>query len=199
METRIYALLDADLMERYGIDLNEACDFLKRHRIPVAQYRDKTGSDAEVLQALRRIRSRYGGTLIVNDHIECVSEAHGLHLGQEDLRRIDPDPARAVEALRKRVGAKILGLSTHDEGEIEAANALDLDYVGLGAYRPTRTKADARISGERLLEIARRSRHPVAIIGGVRWEDRFEPPIVYKVLGSALFERIVKDPARSRS
>ena len=93
--------------------------------------------------------------------------------------------------MRERIGGKILGLSTHNREEIEIANTLDLDYIGLGAFRPTSTKEVESIGGEALLEIAKDSRHPVAIIGGVQWEDRFREPIRYKVLGSALFERML--------
>jgi thiamine-phosphate pyrophosphorylase len=186
----IYALIDRELLDRYHVGLEALLAFLDAHAIPFAQYRDKHGSDAEVARALETIRSHYRGTLVVNDRLSLASLADGLHLGQEDLAALDPDPASAVEKVRERIGEKLLGLSTHDAAEIAIANTLDLDYVGLGAYRPTRTKTDAVTRGEVLLEIARASRHPVAIIGGVRWEDTFPEPIRYKVLGSALFERM---------
>jgi thiamine-phosphate pyrophosphorylase len=60
---------------------------------------------------------------------------------------------------------------------------LDIDYIGLGAYRPTNTKNVTSIGGETLLEIAKLSTHPVAIIGGVRLDDNI-PNIKYKVIGS---------------
>ena len=186
----IYALIDRELLTRYDIPLERLLDFLNTHAIPIAQYRDKHSSDTEVAQALETIRSRYRGTLIVNDRLALTPLADGLHLGQEDLAALDSDPAAAVAKVREAIGEKLLGLSTHDAEEIAAANTLDLDYIGLGAYRPTTTKADAVTRGEALLAIARASRHPVAIIGGVRWEDEFPEPIRYKVLGSALFERM---------
>ncbi len=190
-ETAVYALIDADLLKRHALSPEQVGRFLESEKIPIAQYRDKSASDEAVAEALEALRRSYHGTLIVNDRIDLVSLADGLHLGQEDLTAVAPDPSEAVSRVRERIGEKILGLSTHNLSEIETANALDLDYIGLGAYRSTSTKSDAVVRGEELLSIARHSRHPVAIIGGVRWEDRFAPPIRYKVLGSALMERIV--------
>jgi thiamine-phosphate pyrophosphorylase len=189
-ETEIYALIDSGLLRRYGLSLARVARFLEEAKIPIAQYRDKETTDAEAARALEELRAHYGGTLIVNDRLGLVGLADGLHLGQEDLAAIDPDPEVAVAKLRHQIGPKLLGLSTHNREEIEAANALELDYIGLGAYRPTATKADASVSGDALLDLARLSRHPVALIGGVRWEDRFDTSIRYKVLGSALMERV---------
>jgi len=185
-----YALIDAQLLLRHKIDLQRAAECLNRWKIPIAQYRDKTGNNEQIASALKTIRRHYRGTLIVNDRLTLYPFADGVHLGQEDLLSIDPDPAQAVEKIRRQIGSSILGLSTHNAEEIQIANSLDVDYIGLGAYRSTQTKSDANVGGNALLKIAQNSRHPVAIIGGVRWEDEFEEPIRWKVLGSALFERI---------
>ena len=187
---QIYALLDRELIRQSGLEISEIARQLEKLRIPVAQYRDKEGSSARIYEALSQLRQFYSGTLIVNDRLDLVELADGVHLGQEDLAAVDSAPAKALGKIRERIGRKLLGLSTHNLQEIETANTLDLDYIGLGAYRPTSTKSDAEVQGDTLLRIARASRHPVAIIGGVRWEDEFEEPIRWKVLGSALFERI---------
>jgi len=188
--TEIYALLDRELMERFGVTPEAAARFLQNAGITIAQYRDKEGSDERVAGTLERMRRHYFGTLILNDRLSLAELADGLHLGQEDLAAVDPDPSAAVRKVRERIGGKLLGLPTHDAGEIQIANTLDLDYIGLGAYRPTATKSDAAVRGVALLETAHLSRHPVAIIGGVRWEDVFAEPVRWKVLGRALFERI---------
>ncbi len=154
--------------------------------IPILQYRNKQGTIREKRDDLIAIRQYYQGTLIVNDTIALIDYADGIHLGQEDLQRIDPDPHRAVTKVRQTIGRKLLGLSTHNREEILQANQLDLDYIGLGAYRPTQTKQEAAVGGQALLEIAKLSKHPVGIIGGVRIEDHFDPPVCYKVIGSGL-------------
>jgi thiamine-phosphate pyrophosphorylase len=196
--SRIYALIDAGLMNRSGLSAETVASFLHRHDIPVAQYRDKNSELPEMLEKLKLFRALYRGRLIVNDRMELAGYADGLHLGQEDLRAVDPDPQKAVSKIRTLIGDGMLGLSTHTLDEIVSANDLDLDYIGLGAYRPTSTKSGAMVSGKALLGLAGYSRHPVAVIGGVRWEDAFPETVEYRVLGSALFEKICEEMEKGK-
>jgi len=80
---------------------------------------------------------RSGAELVVNDHWEIAidSGADWIHLGQGDLDEAD------IGAIRK-AGAR-LGVSTHDEAELERALALEPDYVALGPIYFTRLKAMA--------------------------------------------------------
>lgn len=155
---------------------------------PLLQYRNKHGSLVEKESILKEIRQYYTGKLIINDTIELIAYADGIHLGQEDIAHYDEDKTKAVKMIRQQIGNKLLGLSTHNATEIEEANRLDINYIGLGAYRSTETKCDAHVGGVTLLEIAKLSKHPVAIIGGVRLDDMFEPPIDYRVIGSGLYD-----------
>lgn len=111
-----------------------------------------------------------------------------MHIGQEDIRSYSSDLCEAVQMIRQKIGRKQLGLSTHNKKEILEANSLDLDYIGLGAYRATYTKSDANVGGKSLIEAASLSLHPVAIIGGVTLDDIFEEPIAYRVIGSGLYD-----------
>jgi len=133
------------------------------------------------------IREYYDGTLIINDAITLINYADGLHIGQEDIRVYSDDLAVAVQKIRQIIARKQLGLSTHNKEEIFESNTLDLDYIGLGAYRATNTKSEANVGGKALIEAASYSKHPVGMIGGVRMEDEFEVPIKYKVIGSGLY------------
>ncbi len=131
----------------------------------------------------------YQGILIVNDHIDFIEFADGLHLGQEDLLKFDSNKAIAVKNIKKQIGKKLLGLSTHNLKEIQEANTFkELEYIGLGAYRDTQTKNNVTIGGKALIEIAKESQHKVALIGGVHLADSFDnaPDITYKVIGSDL-------------
>lgn len=190
--TPIYALIDSELLKKYNLDLKSVAKQLNNLNINIAQYRNKSGDLNDIAKDIQEFKSIFRGKLIINDYIELIDLADGLHIGQEDLREIAPNPKEAIRALRAKLSRKILGLSTHNLDEIKVANTLDLDYIGLGAYRLSSTKDVTSIKGEELLEIAKYSIYPVALIGGVRFEDNFGSEISYKVLGSALFEKLLK-------
>jgi len=99
----------------------------------------------------------------VNDRpdIALLAGADGVHLGQEDL------PPR--DARRTLPASTLLGLSTHDAGQVEAAAEEPVDYIAIGPVFPTRTKADARptvgLAGVRSARA--RTRLPLVAIGGI--------------------------------
>ncbi len=186
---RLYALCDQELLDAKGISLEEYIEIAKDNNAEIIQYRNKTADIAFIKQQLITIRKLFDGFLIVNDSYELIEFCDGVHLGQEDLSKIDSDINRAITILRKVVTSdKILGISTHNKEEVLQANRLDLNYIGLGAYRDTSTKKDiASVLGDKLDAIASQSTHLVAAIGGVKKSDRFEH-ITYHVIGSGLLK-----------
>lgn len=102
------------------------------------QLRLKDADEAEVARQVRRAVEITRGTpcqLIVNDHWRAAiaEEADFVHLGQEDLAAANLDAIKAA-GLR-------LGISTHDEAELETALAAAPDYVALGPVYETKLKA----------------------------------------------------------
>ena len=184
----IYALIDKATLEKKGWSLSKLSKKIEDLDIKIAQYRDKNSPLKEQIENILEIKRYFSGELIINDNIELIDYVDGLHLGQEDIREFSLDLKEAIDIIRERIGSKILGLSTHNLKEIKEANSLNLDYIGLGAYRKSNTKSDAKISGKKLLEIAKYSKHPVAIIGGVKISDSFPKYIKYRVIGSNLYE-----------
>lgn len=184
----IYALLDKEILLKRGLSLIELSKKIELLDIPIAQYRNKIGSLDEKRQDLLDIRANYSGKLIINDTIELIDYVDGLHLGQEDIRLYGNDLTQSIIYIRKKIGSKLLGLSTHNREEILEANQLDLDYIGLGAYRTTQTKAEAKLLGLEALEVAKESKHLVGLIGGVKLSDSFPTQIKYRVIGSDLYE-----------
>ena len=73
----------------------------------------------------------HDAVLVVNDYWELAIElgCDWLHLGQEDLDTADLGAIRAA-------GIR-LGISTHDDAELDRALALDPDYIALGPIYPT--------------------------------------------------------------
>ena len=172
----IYALCDMGLLRRFGLGLEDFVKIAKLFNAEIMQYRDKEGSVEEKNENLKKLRAMWDGTLIVNDEFALARFCDGVHVGQEDLLDIIEafgarSKAEAVTILRKLSGAKIVGLSTHSEEEIEEANGLELDYIGLGAYRATSTKDVEHILGPKLEILALKSTHKVVAIGGVRVFD----------------------------
>jgi thiamine-phosphate pyrophosphorylase len=105
--------------------------------VRLMQLRIKERSPETVLEEIRRARvccEAAGVQLVVNDYWQLALETgcDFVHLGQGDLEGAD------VAALR-RAGIRI-GVSTHDERELERALAVAADYVALGPIYPTLLK-----------------------------------------------------------
>jgi len=184
----IYILLDKEVLVKRGLSFQKLFQKLQNLNIPIAQYRNKIGSLEEKRQDLLEIRRYYSGQLIINDTIELIDYADGLHIGQDDIRKYSDNLENAIAIIRAKISTKLLGLSTHNKEEILEANGLDLDYIGLGAYRGTQTKAEAKVLGEEAIVLAKVSLHPVGLIGGVKLSDTFPSQIKYRVIGSDLYE-----------
>lgn len=184
---RLYALCDQDFLDKRGLSLEDFVSIAKQKNAEIIQYRNKSADVAFIKQQLIKIRKIYDGFLIVNDAYELIEFCDGVHVGQEDLKEIDKDIFTAVKILRSVIKKdKILGISTHNKEEVLQANDMDLNYIGLGAYRSTNTKSDvSTVLGEKLDEIALHSKHLVAAIGGVKEDDKFLH-VTYHVIGSGL-------------
>lgn len=102
--------------------------------VRLVQLRMKEAIATELRGHIRRAKAScaaHGCQLIVNDHWQLAIEegCDFVHLGQEDLATADLATIRAA-------GMR-LGLSTHDEKELETALAAAPDYVALGPVWPT--------------------------------------------------------------
>jgi thiamine-phosphate pyrophosphorylase len=122
---------------------------------------------AREVRAALRICNEHDAQLVVNDHWEAAltEGADYVHLGQSDLDDADL-PAIRARGLR-------LGVSTHDDAELERALSIDADYVALGPIFPTSAKVMpwAPQGLERIGEWKRRIGHrPLVAIGGITLE-----------------------------
>lgn len=137
--------------------------------IRLVQLRLKDALPAEVDSQVRHAVAACaaaGCTLVVNDWWQAAID-HGapwVHLGQEDLAEAD------VKAIR-RAGLR-LGISTHDDAELETALAQDPDYVALGPVYHTTLKVMrfAPQGLERVTEWKSRIAVPLVGIGGITLE-----------------------------
>jgi thiamine-phosphate pyrophosphorylase len=169
---KIYAICDYDNLVKYNISLEEFVQICQTLQVQIIQYRDKNGSSTRALTNLITLRNLWQKTLIINDRIELIHFCDGLHLGQEDLKRFATNKKIAIKRVRKIIGKSLLGISTHNKKEIIEANSLDIDYIGLGAYKTSTTKNVKFVLGKRVNELSKLSKYPIAIIGGVKIADK---------------------------
>lgn len=101
------------------------------------QLRIKDRQEHEVEETVRTaiaLGKQYRARLFINDYwrLAIQYQAYGVHLGQEDLEVAD------LAAIRN-AGLR-LGISTHDDAELDRALALRPSYIALGHIFPTQTK-----------------------------------------------------------
>ena len=128
----------------------------------------KDDADARFLtlaEALARAAHTSGARLILNDRADIarLAGADGVHVGQDDL---------PVEHVRAILGpSAMIGVSTHDGDQVDAALAGDASYVAVGPVFATFTKETGY--GPRGLDLVRYAAgrgKPVAAIGGITLE-----------------------------
>jgi len=135
------------------------------------QLRAKNLDDSEALQAVTDALEMTRGTaakLVVNDYWRAaiVAGAKHLHLGQEDLAAAD------LAAIRE--AGLTLGISTHDDDELDTALRAKPDYIALGPIFPTTLKS-MRFAPQGIAKITEWKKRigniPLVAIGGIKLEQ----------------------------
>jgi thiamine-phosphate pyrophosphorylase len=135
------------------------------------QLRAKDLDDSRALQIVTDALAAVSGTstkLVVNDYWRAavVAGAEHLHLGQEDLADAD---LKAIHDARLT-----LGISTHDDAELETALCADPDYIALGPIFPTTLKS-MRFAPQGIAKITTWKKRigdiPLVAIGGIKLEQ----------------------------
>lgn len=155
----------------------------------MVQLREKECSTAEFIalaRELKRALQPLGIPLIINDRVDVALavDADGVHIGQSDM---------PYDVARRLLGPdKIIGLSVETMEEVIAANALDVDYIGISPVYATPTKTDtlAPFGLEGIEEVMRLSRHRCVAIGGMN-RDTIGEVIARGVEGVAVVSAIV--------
>ena len=157
--------------------------------VTMVQLREKECSTAEFIalaRELKRALQPIGIPLIINDRVDVALavDADGVHIGQSDM---------PYDVARRLLGPdKIIGLSVETMEEVIAANALDVDYIGISPVYATPTKTDtlAPFGLEGIEEVMRLSRHRCVAIGGMN-RDTIGEVIARGVEGVAVVSAIV--------
>jgi thiamine-phosphate pyrophosphorylase len=117
----------------------------------------------EEAQRIKDIMAPFHVPLIINDRLDVALAigAGGVHLGQEDM---------PYETARRLMGPKaIIGLSVETWEDVERAQELDCDYLGVSPIFATPTKQDTKEPWglEGLAKVRAFSRHSLVGIGGL--------------------------------
>ena len=156
-------------------DLAEFVDAALAGGVDVVQLRDKGSAgeqrfgplearaELDALAVLADAARRHGALFAVNDRADLARAAGAdvLHLGQDDL---------PLDVARDIVGDDtVIGRSTHDEAQVDAARADDVDYYCVGPCWPTPTKPGRPAPGLSLVRAAsaRTPSTPWFAIGGI--------------------------------
>ena len=161
---KLYLVTDRDLS--LGRSLEEIVREAVAGGVTMVQLREKDAATGEFVELGRRLMSLLkplGVPLIINDRVDVALavDADGVHIGQSDMSYTDA---------RRLLGPdKIIGLSVENFEDLEAANKLDVDYIGISPVYGTPTKTDTAepFGLEGLKEAVRLSLHPTVAIGGM--------------------------------
>ena len=161
---KLYLVTDRELSR--GRTLEEVVSEAVAGGITIVQLREKdasTGEFVELAMRLKEMLKPYNIPLIINDRVDVALavDADGVHIGQSDM---------AYKDARRLLGPdKIIGLSVESFSDIEAANALDVDYIGISPVYGTPTKTDTAepFGLEGLRKAVEMSVHPTVAIGGM--------------------------------
>lgn len=137
-----------------------------RGGVTMVQLREKecpTRDFVELGCRLKKLLSEYGVPLVINDRVDVALAcgADGVHIGQSDM---------PYAAARRILGQdSIIGLSAESMDDVTAANAMDVDYIGISPVFSTPTKTDTAVPFglDGLREAVRLSVHPTVAIGGM--------------------------------
>lgn len=161
---KLYLVTDRELS--LGRSLEEVVSEAVKGGVTVVQLREKDASTGEFIELARRLMKLLKPLripLIINDRVDVALavNADGVHIGQSDM---------SYEDARRLLGPdKIIGLSVENFKDVEAANALDVDYIGISPVYGTPTKTDTAepFGLEGLRKAVQMSVHPTVAIGGM--------------------------------
>lgn len=190
---RLYAIVDAAFFPSTQA-LMTFVDELVAGGCTLLQYRNKNGNARVMLEQARELKRRVGGkvNLIMNDRADlCLAaEFDGVHVGQDDL---------SPESVRRIVGPdRTLGVSTHNAGQLQAADRTSADYLAIGPVFSTssKEKPDPLVGLEGVRRARQLTRKPLVAIGGITRENAAS--VVKAGAGSvALISDLIREPRKS--
>ena len=161
---RLYLVTDSQCCR--GRDLVDVVLDAVGGGVTMVQLREKDIPTLDFINLALRLKKALKGKntpIIINDRVDVAlaADADGVHIGQSDM---------PYHMARKILGNdKIIGLSVENLQQVEQANHLDVDYIGISPVFATPTKTDTAtpFGLEGLRRAVELSLHPTVAIGGM--------------------------------
>ena len=133
----IYPILDSASIPVDGrvAFLDRLARTLAESGVRLMEYRNKFGSDAQVLTDARQLRVAMSSTVLILDDRVDVAMAVGFNGVHVDAGDLPPADARALMGRNA-----VIGTSASSEAQLAEALAAPVDYIAFGPIFPTSTK-----------------------------------------------------------
>ncbi|MGO8935344.1 MAG: thiamine phosphate synthase [Terracidiphilus sp.] len=170
---KVYPILDSEVIPQIG-----RAEFLRRlggelaeAGVTLLEYRNKTGSDAEVLADAAILRSELPAQkvkLILDDRVDLVERAgfDGVH--------VDAGDVTTAEARRALGPGRIVGTFGGSEALLPGILEEPADYLSIGPIFPTTTKQTAK--------------GPIGAAGVRRLREQAGPTVVLVAVGGVTLQ-----------
>ena len=104
---QIYALCDIELLNKFNFSIPQYLQKISQYNIVYIQYRDKINPIEFQKQNILLLKSLTTTPIIINEKLELLQDADGLHLGQEDFESLKQnfrmnDEITLMKFLRKK-------------------------------------------------------------------------------------------------
>ena len=171
---KVYPILDAGVIPLAGRAefLRQLASELAAAGVTLLEYRNKIGSDAEVLADAATLRAALPAgsvKLVLDDRVDLVERAgfDGVH--------VDAGDATPGEARRKLGPSRIVGTFGGSEALVPGILNEPADYLSIGPIFPTTTKQTTKA--------------PIGTAGVRRLREQAGPNVVLVAVGGVTLER----------
>ena len=178
--------------ETLGRNLEFVVEEALRGGVRAVQLRDKALSTKELYETayeLRRLTSRYGAKLLINDRVDVALavEADGVHIGADSL---------PIYKVRRLLGERrLIGVSCHNQVQAITAQEMGADFITFGPVYYTASKAayGDPVGVEKLDMVTGMLEIPVFALGGISLQNCAEV-VSCGVRGIALISAVMAAP-----
>jgi thiamine-phosphate pyrophosphorylase len=165
----VYPIIDTAALDRLNLGPIAAAEAILQAGAQILQYRHKAFWSREIVAEAQQVADLCRDAkcrFVINDRADYAALVGAdLHLGQEDLR---PEDARRVVKLET-----IIGFSTHNAGQMRAAQHEPVDYLAFGPVFGTASKdrPDPTVGIDGLRLVRTLTIKPLVAIGGITLDN----------------------------